>query len=90
MQISQARIRRGIAMSVKALVIRDDKNKFKDLGDVLAVARAEGKKLFKTHENVYVLRVFFDWVVGWTVVVSLSPLNVGCSNKLAVSREKKN
>lgn len=76
-------------MCMKALIIRDDKKKFKDLGDVLAVARAEGKKLFKTHENVYVIRVFFDWFVGWTVVVSLSPLNAGCSNRLVVSRGEK-
>ncbi len=75
-------------MSEKALVIRDDKGKFKDVGDVLAVARAEGKKLFRTKENVYVLRVFFDWVVGWTVVVSLSPLNAGCSNTAGVSGGK--
>ena len=75
-------------MSEKALVIRDDKGKFKDVGDVLAVARAEGKKLFRTKENVYVIRVFFDWVVGWTVVVSLSPLNVGCSKTAGVSGGK--
>jgi len=74
-------------VSVKALVIRDDKHKFKDLGDVLAVARAEGKKLFKTHENVYVIRVFFDWLVGWTVIVSLSPL--GCTKTLVVSGGEK-
>ena len=76
-------------MAAKALVIRDDKGKFKDVGDVLAVARSEGKKLFKTHENVYVIRVFFDWAVGWIAVVSLSPMNIGCSNTLAVSEGKK-
>ena len=76
-------------MSDKALVIKDDKGKFKDLGDVLAVARAEGKKLFKTHENVYVLRLSFDWVVGWIAVVSLSPLNVVCSTSAGVSGGEK-
>ena len=76
-------------MPDKALVVRDDKSKFKDVGDVLAVARAQGKTLFKTKENVYVIRVFFDRDVGWIAVVSLSPLNSGCSSTLVVSEEKK-
>lgn len=76
-------------MPDKALVIRDDKGKFKDVGDVVAVARSEGKTLFRTKENVYVLRVFFDRVVGWIAVVSLSPLNVCCSNSLVVSEGEK-
>jgi len=67
-------------VSFRSFVIRDNKHKFKDLGDVLAIARAEGKKLFKTDKNVYVIRVFFDQAVGWTVVVSLSPMNADCSN----------
>lgn len=77
-------------MPNKALVIRDDKNKFKDIGDVVAVARSQGKTLFKTKENVYVIRVCFDRVVGWIAVVSLSPLNAGCSNTLVVSEGEKN
>lgn len=76
-------------MPDKALVIRDDKGKFKDVGDVVAVARSQGKTLFKTKENVYVIRVFFDGVVGWIAVVSLSPLNVGCSKSLVVSGGEK-
>jgi len=76
-------------MHDKALVIRDDKGKFKDMGDVVAVARAQGKTLFKTKENVYVIRVSFDSGVGWIAVVSLSPLNAGCSNTLGVSEGEK-
>jgi len=73
----------------KALVIRDDKNKFKDLGDVLAVARSEGKKLFKTHENVFVVRLFFDVEVGWVAVVRFPLADAGCSKKLVVSKGRK-
>jgi hypothetical protein len=75
-------------MPDKALVIRDDKGKFKDVGDVLAVARAEGKKLFKTRENVIVVRVFFDGEVGWIAVVRC-PLYAGCSSPLVVSGGEK-
>jgi hypothetical protein len=71
-------------MPDKALVIRDDKEKFKDVGDVLAVARAEGKKLFKTHENVFVVRVFFDGEVGWIAVVRYPKAEAGCSNLAGV------
>jgi hypothetical protein len=72
-------------MPDRALVIKDDKSKFKDLGDVLAVARAEGKKLFKTHENVLVVRMFFDGEVGWVAVVRYPSANTGCSSTLVVS-----
>lgn len=77
----------------KSLVIRDDKDKFKDLGDVLAVARSQGKMLFRTKENVFVKRVSRDFELGWIAVVSLQPLNVGCSNsagcKLGEKRNEK-
>jgi hypothetical protein len=76
-------------MPDKALVVRDDKGKFKDVGDVLAVARAEGKKLFKTHENVVVVRVFFDFEVGWIAIVRCPSALAGCSKSLVVSGEKK-
>ena len=75
-------------MPDKALVIRDDKGKFKDVGDVLAIARAEGKKLFKTKENVSVVRMFFDVEVGWIAVVRC-PTETGCSNSLVVSGGEK-
>jgi len=76
-------------MPDKAIVIRDDKQKFKDVGDVLAVARAEGKKLFKTHENVAVVRVFFDGEVGWIAVVRFPLAIAGCSSSLVVSGGEK-
>jgi len=77
-------------MPDKALIIRDDKGKFKDVGDVLAIARAEGKKLFKTHENVVVVRVFFDVEVGWIAVVRCPSAIAGCSRSLVVSGGEKN
>ena len=73
----------------KALVIRDDKSKFKDLGDVLAVARSEGKRLFKTSENVSVVRVFFDVEVGWIAVVRCPSAIASCSTSLVVSGGEK-
>jgi hypothetical protein len=76
-------------MPDKALVIRDDKGKFKDLGDVLAVARSEGKRLFKTKENVLVVRLLFDVEVGWIAVVRCSAI-AGCSSALVVSEGEKN
>lgn len=76
-------------MPDKALIIRDDKEKFKDLGDVLAVARAEGKKLFKTHENVLVVRVYYDGEVGWIAVVRYPKAEAGCSNLAGVSGGEK-
>jgi len=42
---------------LRALVIRDDKNKFRDLEDVVKVARALGQQVFKTREHVRVLRI---------------------------------
>ena len=57
---------------LKALVIRDDEQKLRDVGDVLAIARAEGKKLFHTDENIKVIRlIFLDQEVGWIAVVKL-------------------
>jgi hypothetical protein len=71
-----------LSMYLKALVIRDDEGKFKDVGDVLAVARAEGKRIFKTRENVQVIRLFFERDIGWVAVI-------GCSGSLDVSEGKK-
>jgi uncharacterized protein YxjI len=76
-------------MPDKALVIRDDKGKFKDIGDVLAIARAEGKKLFKTQGNVSVVRLFFDVEVGWIAVVRCPLAVAGCSNPLVVNGGEK-
>jgi hypothetical protein len=76
-------------MPDKALVIRDDQEKFKDIGDVLAIARSEGKRLFKTRENVSVVRLFFDVEVGWIAVVRFPSAVACCSNTLVVSEGEK-
>jgi hypothetical protein len=66
---------------LKALVIRDDQRKFSDLSDVIAVARAEGQKLFHTSEKVKVIRIF-DCNDYYVVVVSFE---CGCSEATGVS-----
>jgi hypothetical protein len=76
-------------MPDKALVIRDDQRKFRDIGDVLAIARSEGKKLFKTHENIAVVRLFFDVEVGWIAVVRCPSAGEGCSKPLVVGGGEK-
>lgn len=45
---------------LKAFVIHDSKHKFKDLEDVVKVARAVGKQAFRTNERVFVKRIFQD------------------------------
>lgn len=59
-------------MVVKALIVKPNTRSDWDIGDVLAVARSEGKKLFKTHENVRVI-----WVehspYGYVVIVEGNP-----------------
>jgi len=57
---------------LKALVIRDDARKLSDLGQVLAFARAQGHKLFKTHENIRVIRAIYENDIGWVVVIGRS------------------
>jgi hypothetical protein len=64
---------------LKALVIFDNQHKFRDIGDVVAVARAEGQKLFKTHQNVRVVEIFKSLEDYYVVVVADS----GCSVPLA-------
>lgn len=71
----------------KALVIQDSERKFRDLGDVLAVARAEGKKIFKCQTGINVVRVWRDEVVGWVVVICPDE---GRSSPLVVSGGVKN
>jgi hydrogenase maturation factor len=61
---------------LKALVIRDDQHKFKDVGDVVAIARSEGRKLFHTEENIRVIRVFFESDIGWIAVIGCSGASV--------------
>jgi hypothetical protein len=50
---------------LKALVLRDDKNALKDLGDVLAVARSQAKRVLRTHSEVRVvdlIRASYGWI----------------------------
>jgi len=65
---------------LKALVIYDDAHKFSDLGDVVAVARAEGQKLFRTSMRVNVIRIF-ECDNYYVVVVD----SAGCSDAAGVS-----
>jgi len=64
-------------MTMKALLIPI--NPSKDLEDVVKIARSEGKRLFKTRENVKVLWMH-DTPYGWVVVVQL-----GSTKTLVVS-----
>jgi len=66
---------------LKALVIHDDQRKFSDLGDVVAIARAEGQKLFHTSEKVKVIRIF-ECDNYYVAVVSFE---FGCSEAAGVS-----
>jgi len=72
---------------LKAVVISDNEAKLEDVGDVLAVARSLGKKLFKTNGKVYVKRLFF--VVDmycWVAIISDCPV---VADSLVVSEGKK-
>jgi hypothetical protein len=70
---------------LKALVIQDDKKRIKELGDLIAIARSEGKKIFKTKADVQVLEVFHAYTfTGYVVVVSY----MGCTEPLAQEGEK--
>ena len=68
-------------------MIQDDAGRLKDLGDVLAVARAEGKKLFRTNENVGVVDLFKSFYAGKPYFIVVVEFN-GCSSGLGVSLGK--
>ena len=51
----------------KALIVELDKRQ-KDLGDVIAIARSQARKMFRTNSSVRVLRIDYD-VRGFYVVV---------------------
>jgi hypothetical protein len=61
----------------KALVVKPPQRLDWDMGDVLAIARSEGKKLFKTHENVRVVWVC-DSPYGYVVIVEGCSRPSGC------------
>lgn len=52
----------------KALIVKPQDRSDWDMGDVLAVARSVGKKLFKTHENVRVVWVC-ESPYGYVVII---------------------
>lgn len=68
-------------MKVKALIVKPPLRGDWDFGDILAVARSEGKKLFRTDENVRVV-----WInespYGYVVIVAL-----GCNQEAGCKRE---
>jgi hypothetical protein len=72
-----------MAMKVKALVVKVPNRSDWDLGDVLAIARSEGKKLFKTNENVRVVWIH-ETLYGHVVLICL-----GCNQNAGCKREVK-
>jgi hypothetical protein len=58
---------------LKALIIQDDKGKFKDLEDVVKIARTEGQRAFRTEERVFVRRIWQDHELSCYVVVVEGP-----------------
>lgn len=75
---------------LKALVISDDAGRLKDLGDVLAIARSEGKKLFHTCENVGVVDLFKSFYAGKTLYIVVVEFKGGCSGGFGVNLRKQN
>jgi len=69
-------------MKVKAMIVKIPNRSDWDLGDVLAVARSEGKKLFKTHENVRVVWMR-ETPYGHVVIIGL-----GCNQNSGCKRGK--
>lgn len=57
---------------IKALVIYVNE-RVKDMGNVLAIARATAQKLERTHENVKVRNILYDPVTGVYVALYESP-----------------
>jgi len=68
---------------LKALLIKPEKRNDWDIGDVLAVARSIGKKLFRTDENVRVLWTC-ESPYGYVVIIE------GCTQPSGCKVEYKN
>jgi hypothetical protein len=64
----------------KALIVKPQNRPDWDMGDVLAIARSEGKKLFKTHENVRVVWIG-DSPHGYVVIVEGCNQPSGCKEE---------
>jgi len=57
------------------MVLRDDKTVLKDLGDVLAVARSEAKRILHTNNNIRVVDLIHA-PYGWIAVFEVPKLVV--------------
>jgi len=69
---------------MKALIVRLPDRSDVDLGDLLAIARSEGKRLFGTKHDVRVIDVI-SRRYGWIVIVQR-----GCSQHPGCKGEEKN
>jgi len=58
-----------IMNQVRALVIKNDNQKFRDLEGVVRVARALGQQVLKTHEHVRVTQIWHDSEYDYAVVI---------------------
>lgn len=67
----------------KALIVKPQTRSDWDMGDVLAVARSVGKKLFKTNENIRVLWTC-ESPYGHVVIIE------GCIQPSGCKMEEKN
>ena len=73
---------------MKALVVRPPKRNDVDVGDILAIARAEGKRLFKTRENIQVIDLI-NRPYGWVVVIQFGcSQDAGCKRGMSECCEK--
>jgi hypothetical protein len=64
----------------KALIVKPQDRPDWDMGDVLAVARSVGKKLFHTDENIRVLWVH-ETVYGYVVIIEGCVQLPGCKGE---------
>jgi len=64
-------------MAIKALIVKPKLRTDWDIGDVLAIARSEGKRLFRTNENVRVVWIC-DSPYGHVVIVESCNQPSGC------------
>lgn len=67
---------------LKAMVVKVPNRSDWDLGDILAIARSEGKKLFKTKENVRVVWMC-ESPYGYVVIMGL-----GCNQEAGCKHGK--
>jgi len=56
-------------------------NKEWDMGDILAIARAEAKKLLKIHSNVRIMRLEYMPPWGFVAVADGCSRHAGCKHE---------